>query len=405
MLNTTAIGREDGDRDTAAGLGPRQVEPNAAVPGKRKGRVVAILCTGQVIRDTYVVERFLGEGGFAEVFRVRHRFLGRQAMKVFKERTATLADIEERLSEAILLSRIGHPNIVRVFDANVLDLPGARGGYFTMEYVAGGSLDGYWRSYREKFMPLAEVVDIMKQVCLGLSVAHGEEIPIVHRDIKPQNILVGYDASGLRVRVSDFGLAKRVNPLTLLASARGTLGFKPPEAFENMDSCAADVWSLGTTMYLLLTDRMPFPELNNRDVHDGRRFVRPLRPPSAYNIAVDSGIEAIVYRCLAAKPEDRYPDARALLADLNRWEPRRTQPAKFFSGKPSEQTTKTAIGPGTPFDKQAAAATVAEALRLAHLPGQLMVAADLLEEAMNKDPTLREHYESQLKLWRHGVCM
>src|SRR6266496_3009460 len=79
--------------------------------------------------------------------------------------------------------------------------------------------------------------------------AHREKPPIIHRDIKPQNILVGYEADGLRARVSDFGLAKKVNPLTMLATAAGTLTFKPPEAFSEHkgDSCAADVWAIGAT--------------------------------------------------------------------------------------------------------------------------------------------------------------
>ncbi|HVT04950.1 MAG TPA: serine/threonine protein kinase, partial [Thermoanaerobaculia bacterium] len=97
-----------------------------------------LLESGQVIRDTYEVERFLGEGAFAEVYRVRHRFLGRQAMKVFKRVGMALDDINEMLGEAVLLSRIGHPNIVRVFDANVIESSRGVCGYFTMENVPGG---------------------------------------------------------------------------------------------------------------------------------------------------------------------------------------------------------------------------------------------------------------------------
>src|SRR3989442_354655 len=108
---------------------------------------MAILEEGQVIRDTYEVERFLGQGAFAEVYRVKHRFLGRQAMKVFKRGGMALDEIHEMLGEAILLSRIGHPNIVRVFDANTIETRAATYGYFTMENVPGGSLDKFWRSH------------------------------------------------------------------------------------------------------------------------------------------------------------------------------------------------------------------------------------------------------------------
>jgi serine/threonine protein kinase len=121
-----------------------------------------------------------------------------------------------------------------------------------MEYVPGGSLDRFWRSHGASVVPIETTVEIMRQVCRGLAVAHAGTPPIIHRDIKPQNILVGYEADGLRARVSDFGLAKKVNPLTLLATAAGTLAFKPPETFSNSkaDSCAADVWALGVTTYL-----------------------------------------------------------------------------------------------------------------------------------------------------------
>src|SRR5207248_1113647 len=93
---------------------------------------MSLLEEGQVIRETYEVERFLGQGAFAEVYRVKHRFLGRQAMKVFKRVGMSIDEIHDMLGEAILLSRIGHPNIVRVFDANVLETQRGTCGYFTM---------------------------------------------------------------------------------------------------------------------------------------------------------------------------------------------------------------------------------------------------------------------------------
>jgi len=291
----------------------------------KPGGLVTLLADAQRIGDSYVVERFLGEGAFAEVYRVRHRFLGRQALKILKLPGTSTAEIESVLSEALLLSRIGHPNITRVFDANVMEVNGESHGYFTMEYVAGGSLDQFWRSYRSVLMPVSEAVDITKQVCAGMAVAHGEDPPIVHRDLKPQNILVGYDGAGLRIRVSDFGLAKQANPMTLLVSAKGTLSFKPPESLDNQDSPAADVWAIGTVLYLVLTDTLPFPGLDERDIEDAGRFLRPLRPASVYNSSVNSALDAILGRCLAVDPDDRYPTANALLSDLARW--RSTSPA------------------------------------------------------------------------------
>ena len=164
-------------------------------------------------------------------------------MKVFKRVGMNLDEIQEMLGEAILLTHIKHPNIVSVFNADIFETPNGACGFFTMEHVPGGSLDKFWRSHGGQFVPVETSIDLIKQICRGISQAHREKPPIIHRDIKPQNILVGYEADGLRARVSDFGLAKTVNPLTLLATAAGTLAFKPPEAFSERkgDSCAADV--------------------------------------------------------------------------------------------------------------------------------------------------------------------
>ena len=101
-----------------------------------------------------------------------------------------------------------------------------------MTYVAGGTLEAYWRSFGSNFVPVERAVEVIKQACRGLAVAHASSPPIVHRDIKPQNILVGYSGDGLHVRLSDFGLAKAVNPLTLLVSAKGTLGLSRLNPFK-----------------------------------------------------------------------------------------------------------------------------------------------------------------------------
>lgn len=361
-----------------------------------------ILASGQIVRDTYEVERLLGEGAFAEVYRVKHRFMGRQAMKVFKAVGATVKDIERDLAEALLLSSIKHPNIVEVYDANVIQMPKAQFGYFTMTYVPGGTLERHWRSFGADLMPVEQVVEVVKQACRGLAVAHSSTPPIVHRDIKPQNILVGLRGDGLHVRLSDFGLAKAVNPLTLLVSAKGTLGFKPPESLHNVDSCAADIWALGTTLYLLLTDEMPFPTLGSRDVDDASRFLRPIRPPSIYNVSVNSGLESVIYRCLAAKAEDRYPNAMTLLQDLEKWEPGHAVVGTSVSH--SKRGSKSAIGDRSPHNlKGEADIALREALTIAQDPTKLMTAADLLEEAMSKDPALRDRFEQHLQLWRKGI--
>lgn len=367
---------------------------------------MALLKEGEQLRGTYEVERFLGEGAFAEVYRVKHRFLGRQALKIFKRTGMTIEEIDEMLGEATLLSRIGHPNIVRVFDANIVETERGMCGYFTMEHVPGGTLDKFWRSHGVHTVPVETSVDLLKQVCRGLLMAHSETPPIIHRDIKPQNILVGYEAEGLRARLSDFGLARRVNPLTLLVSAAGTLAFKPPETFldPKADSRAADVYALGVTLYLLLTDQLPYeidPELGWSDM---RAFEKVILPPSEWNSEADAAMDMIVLKCLATEPAVRYQSARELLDGLESWRKpvkKRLSPVKGLSSEMS----KSVLGAHTPFDQEAARKRARESLRIAREEGKLLEAADLMEEAFNQSPALRERYGPQVRLWRSGISM
>lgn len=366
---------------------------------------MGLLKEGQVIRDTYEIERFLGQGAFAEVYRVKHRFLGRQAMKVFKRVGMELEEIHEMLGEAILLSRIGHPNIVRVFDANVLETAEGACGYFTMENVPGGSLEKFWHSHGGQLVPIETAIDLIKQVCRGLSLAHRESPPIVHRDIKPQNILVGYEADGLRARVSDFGLAKKVNPLTLLATAAGTLSFKPPEAFVDHkgDSCAADVWAIGTTLYLLLTDKLPYEIPSDASWGSRHLFDKPVVPPSQFHPDANKELDHIVLKTLEKRAESRYQTSSELLDALEQWDGRASKPpakGKVISSEPSKKV----LGSNSPADEKLAEDLTQQAFK-ARLSGRLGDAADLMEEAFNKAPDLRKKYAQQVKLWRCGISM
>jgi serine/threonine-protein kinase len=365
---------------------------------------MAILSDGQEFNKTYEVERFLGEGAFAEVYRVKHRFLGRQAMKIFKSPGLTTKAIEKQLEEAVLLSQVGHPNIIRVFDANIIQIKTQNFGYFTMEYIASGSLDQFWRSFRMQFMPVETVVDLITQACRGLSVAHGSMPPIIHRDIKPQNLLVGYDGSGLRLKISDFGLAKYANPLTLLVSARGTPSFKAPEVYRqsNVDSRAGDVWALGCTLYLLLTDKLPFPLLDEEGVGEIPLFDDPLLPPSHHNLGVDQGLDQIVLKALSISISDRYASSMELLADLEKWHISDTS-KKLEKKQTSTEKAKSVLGPIQTFDQMTAEKMIRQANSLAKQYSHLSEAADLMEQAFNKWPSYREQYAYQVTLWRKGI--
>jgi eukaryotic-like serine/threonine-protein kinase len=366
---------------------------------------MGLLEPGQTIRDTYEVERFLGEGAFAEVYRVKHRFIGRQAMKVFKRIGMNLDEIQDMLGEAILLTHLKHPNIISVSDANIFETRGGTCGFFTMEHVPGGSLDKFWRSHGGQFVPVETGIDLIKQICRGIAQAHREKPPIIHRDIKPQNILVGYEADGLRARVSDFGLAKNVNPLTLLATAAGTLAFKPPEAFAERkgDSCAADVWAIGATLYLLLTDQLPFEMPANITWGSKNLFDKPVSPPSETNPDVNRALDSIVMKTLEKRADDRYPTAKELLSALENWKPTTHESmhkAKTLSSEPS----KAVLGMPSPADEGLAQHLLEKALR-ARRAGRLAEAADLMEESFNKSPELRQKYAHHVKLWRCGISM
>lgn len=365
-----------------------------------------LLTEGETIRDTYEVERLLGEGAFAEVYRVKHKFFGRQALKIFKRSGMEESEIYDALGEAVMLSRLGHPNIIRVFEANVVTINEKVFGYFTMENIAGGSLDKFWRSYRGRLVPVETTVDLMKQVCRGLSVAHQASPPIIHRDVKPQNILVGYEADGLRARVSDFGLAKSVNPLTLLATAAGTLQFKPPEAFSKQkgDSCAADVWGVGITMYLLLTDRLPFKFPEDLSWTSERLFEEELVRPSEFSADVNRSLDKIILKCLSKEPEKRYPSSKELLAALESWTAGEDRGLRGGSSSQPD-LSKAALGSPAPSPHQGIEHDLVQRALALRNDGRLAEAADALEEAVNKAPELRDKYANQIKLWRCGISM
>ncbi len=356
-----------------------------------------LLEDGDTLKDVYTVERSIGEGAFAEVYRVKHWLLGRQAMKVMKAPSASEADVQDALFEAALLSRIGHPNIIRVFDAGVLDTRQGKRAYFTMEYVPGGNLDSFWRSHGRNYVPISDTVEILKQICRGMEVAHSQTPPIIHRDLKPQNVLIGYDGAGMRVRIGDFGLAKSVDPLSLVASARGTLGFKPPEFLDGIDSTTTDMWALGCILYLLLADRMPFPDSLSEDVPQ----VFAYSPPSKFNFRVDGLLDEIAAKSLALNPAERYRHAGEMLRDLGRWDP--VGAVEALKKRSSSGLSKAADLQGE--NGADVSEMVEKAKKLSLQADGLVEAADMLEQAMNLKPQLREKYEYQVRLWRRGVLM
>jgi serine/threonine protein kinase len=288
-------------------------------------RKFEILPQFTVIRDTYTVDRFLGEGAFGVVYKVRHKFLGIQALKVFHPEKSLVSQVNDFFNEAIILSKMTHPNVVRVFEANHFDWKDQSVAYVAMEYVPDGTLDGYIRQKVRVEQKLA--VRIMMMICRGLSQAHQQQPPIIHRDIKPQNIMLDCTKADLIAKVSDFGQALHVDPLTKLAQSAGTLAYMAPEGFWNYKSPASDVYSAGMIFYIMLTGVAPFKmpiSGNYKDSKDVERAIRKARNvtpkvPSEFNVGIDSRLDQIVLKALEQKVENRYQDAGEFLLVLEHY--------------------------------------------------------------------------------------
>ncbi|MFE0805243.1 protein kinase [Streptomyces sp. NPDC058812] len=357
--------------------------------GDTTGVEGTLLIRAQRINSALVVDRRLGEGAFAEVYRVRHHILGWQALKIFKH-VASLEATSRLFDEARILSTLGHPNIIRVFDAGTVQTSEGMRGYITMEYVAGGSLERLVDSHSGA-VPVGEAAAVLRQAAEGLAVAHERQHPIVHRDLSLANVLITYDESGLRVKVSDFGLAKETDPGTMAASAQGTVAYMPPEVLRRGTgySCAGDVWALGTIAYFLLTAHFPYNGGDPVQSFSLERFNQPLLPPSAFNDGVEPELDRLVADMLHVDVADRPATAREV-----------AERAKAL--RPS-------AGVGPPSHGAAVERSVEERVRavieLSRMPGRLADAANQLEETVSRHPRLRERHMARLMTWRRGVVM
>ncbi|MFC5212760.1 serine/threonine-protein kinase [Streptomyces coerulescens] len=349
-----------------------------------------LLTRAQRINSALVVDRRLGEGAFAEVYRVRHHILGWQALKLFKH-VASLEATSRLFDEARILSTLGHPNIIRVFDAGTVQTSEGMRGYITMEYVAGGSLQRLVASHSGA-VPVHEATAVLRQAAEGLAVAHERPHPIVHRDLSLANVLITYDESGLRVKVSDFGLAKETDPGTMAASAQGTVAYMPPEVLRRGTgySCAGDVWALGTIAYFLLTDHFPYNGGDPVQSFSLERFSRPLLPPSSFNDGVGPELDLLVVDMLRVDPAERPASAREVAE--------RAEALRPAAGVRPPPDAAAAV-------ERSVAEQVRAAIELSRTPGRLADAANQLEEAVSRHPPLRERHMARLMTWRRGVVM
>jgi len=265
------------------------------------------------LADRYVLEELIATGGMAEVWRGRDEVLARRvAVKILRSDLAGDPDVAERFQrEAIAAARLTHPSIISVYDTGLED--GTR--YIVMEHFAGPSLRNVLD--QRGWLPAAESVAIVLPVLDALAYAH--ESGLVHRDVKPGNVLVG--DGGRPVKVTDFGIAKAAfagGKLTTTGSLLGTVRYISPEQVEGREVDArSDLYSAGAVMYETLTGRPPFEGPNDVATAMMRLTTDPL-PPRAVRPGIPRGVESVVLRSMARRAEDRFPSAQAMRAVLER---------------------------------------------------------------------------------------
>jgi len=264
---------------------------------------------------SYTIERELAGGGMAQVFVAEDHDLARKVViKILPPELAASVSAERFRREILTVARLQHPHIVPILKAGEVDgIP-----YFVMPYVDGESLDVTLR--RRKTLGVREALGIMKDVARALAFAH--ERNVVHRDIKPGNILL---ASG-SATVTDFGVSKALssarrsgekgNGLTNTGMSLGTILYMAPEqaAGDPEIDGRADIYALGATTYEMLSGEAPFADLNPREMLTARLTLPPL-PLSLVRKDVPAGLERIIARCLAIDPADR-PQTAAELVEL-----------------------------------------------------------------------------------------
>jgi serine/threonine-protein kinase len=297
-----------------------QIEVKKGVPPKVNGAdAVTIVPPGSVydLRQLgeYHILRPLGEGGMGSVYLGYHEGQGRQfAIKVLPEHLATNAGYVQRFyREARNASQLDHPNIVR-FIAAGRD-KAADKHYMVLEYVDGPSAHALLQQYGK--LQVGDAVHVILDIAKALEHAHSKNI--VHRDIKPDNILL--TRSGM-AKLSDLGLAKQLDDATQLTGARqgfGTPYYMPYEQALNAKDADArsDIYALGATFYHLLTGEIPFPGSSHLEIAEKKNL--GLYTPASINTpAVPPALDAILDRMLARDPHERYQSASQLIVDIER---------------------------------------------------------------------------------------
>ena len=268
-----------------------------------------MLIPGSYLINRYEIIMKIGSGGMADVYKAKDHVLNRLvAIKVLKQEYSTDATFVKKFRvEAQSAAGLSHPNIVNVYDVGEDE-----GVYFiVMELVQGITLKNYIDMKGK--LDIREALNISVQIASGLSAAH--ENRIIHRDIKPQNIIMSRDG---KVKVTDFGIAKVADSTTVTTTAAGTVHYISPEqARGGYSDERSDIYSLGITMYEMVTGRVPFEGETNVAVAL-MHIQSEITPPRQLEPSIPVSFEKIILKCTQKKPERRYASARELIADLRK---------------------------------------------------------------------------------------
>lgn len=264
---------------------------------------------GMLISDRYEIIEKVGSGGMADVYKAKcHRLNRFVAIKILKaEYSEDKNFVEKFRGEAQSAAGLSHPNIVNVYDVG--DDDGLH--YIVMELVEGITLKSFIE--RKGKLEVKEVLGISIQIAQGMEAAHANHI--IHRDIKPQNIIISREG---KVKVTDFGIAKAATSNTITSNAMGSVHYISPEqARGGYSDEKSDIYSLGITMYEMLSGRVPFTGDNTISVallhiQGEATPLRELEP------TIPISIDKIVQKCMQKKPERRYSSVTELIKDLRR---------------------------------------------------------------------------------------
>ncbi|MCR5791298.1 MAG: Stk1 family PASTA domain-containing Ser/Thr kinase [Lachnospiraceae bacterium] len=268
-----------------------------------------MLVPGTILGDRYEIIELIGAGGMANVYKAVDRKLNREvAIKVLKDEYSSNKNFVSKFkAEAQAAAGLMHPNIVNVYDV------GDENGlyYFVMELVDGITL----KNYIEKKIRLSvkEAVSIAIQVSMGIEAAHNKGI--IHRDIKPQNIIISRDG---KVKVADFGIARAATSDTITTHAMGSVHYTSPEqARGGYSDAKSDIYSIGISLFEMVTGRVPFD--GETTVSIAIKHIQEEMPsPRMYVPEIPISVEQIIFKCTQKNPDRRYLNISELVADLKR---------------------------------------------------------------------------------------